>query len=525
MANPGHLAILNNGRDVWNKWREENAAVEPDLIKANFEGAKLYGFNLKCANLNGSNLKGAKLYGSNLEGSNLRGTHLEGAKLYGSNLKGSNLEGAKLYGSNLEGSNLMKSNLMGAKLCEANLKEAHLHGSNLDGANLESANLEGANLEGANLYRAILLGSNMNGAYLNGSNLEGANLNGAHLNGSNLKEANLKEANLKEANLKEAHLHGANLEGSNLEGANLERAYLDRSNLKKADLKHTDISIASLIDANLDGANLTGAKLWEATRSGWSIKDVICEYVYFDREGKHKTEFAPGEFERLYSEKARIVLQYKDGLTRFELATLPMLIQFVERNHPGCRLRWKSFQEDAGGESATIVIEDLGNCEEEKLRAEVEGLKNQIREKEERLLAARSEYEGLQKFMFNAMKEFSMLNVNIEGDNYGPIGKKSKVERQIINNHDPAAISNLINEILAIRTDIVQVLSPEQSVDFDAAIKDLQAQVVSPQKDQDSFKKGLTKLGGFVLKAMEHGANLSTIATAFQAFGIHLPFG
>jgi hypothetical protein len=32
MASPEHLAILEKGVDVWNKWREENPDIEPDLI-------------------------------------------------------------------------------------------------------------------------------------------------------------------------------------------------------------------------------------------------------------------------------------------------------------------------------------------------------------------------------------------------------------------------------------------------------------------------------------------------------------
>ena len=31
MANPEHLEILKQGVDVWNRWREENPEVKPDL--------------------------------------------------------------------------------------------------------------------------------------------------------------------------------------------------------------------------------------------------------------------------------------------------------------------------------------------------------------------------------------------------------------------------------------------------------------------------------------------------------------
>lgn len=31
MANPEHVEILKQGVDVWNRWREENPEVVPDL--------------------------------------------------------------------------------------------------------------------------------------------------------------------------------------------------------------------------------------------------------------------------------------------------------------------------------------------------------------------------------------------------------------------------------------------------------------------------------------------------------------
>ena len=34
MANPEHLAILNQGVEKWNEWREERPDVEPSLGEA-----------------------------------------------------------------------------------------------------------------------------------------------------------------------------------------------------------------------------------------------------------------------------------------------------------------------------------------------------------------------------------------------------------------------------------------------------------------------------------------------------------
>ncbi|MEK7674001.1 MAG: hypothetical protein AAB371_02285 [Patescibacteria group bacterium] len=46
MANQEHLAILRNGVDVWNEWREKNPDVTPDL-----SGLKLRNVDLRRMNL------------------------------------------------------------------------------------------------------------------------------------------------------------------------------------------------------------------------------------------------------------------------------------------------------------------------------------------------------------------------------------------------------------------------------------------------------------------------------------------
>jgi len=36
MADPTHLEILLKGPECWNKWREENPAIHPDLSNIDF---------------------------------------------------------------------------------------------------------------------------------------------------------------------------------------------------------------------------------------------------------------------------------------------------------------------------------------------------------------------------------------------------------------------------------------------------------------------------------------------------------
>ncbi len=184
MADPKHLKILKQGVAVWNKWRDDNPDIHPELSKA-----YLIRTVLTEANLNGVNLSKGKLIEADLRGGDLSMANFSRANLTGANLSGTNLRGANLIGANLRG----------ADLRGANLHEANLHMANLNVANLNVVNL--------------------NGADLNGANLTGANLGGTDLTGARLPDADLADADLTRANLSETKLHEANLSGANLADA------------------------------------------------------------------------------------------------------------------------------------------------------------------------------------------------------------------------------------------------------------------------------------------------------------------
>lgn len=138
MANQKHLEIFKQGVEVWNRWRKDNPAVQPDLSRA-----KLNELTLRKANLMDANLSRADFSGSDL------------------------------WQAQLRRSSFYLSNLSGASLVDANFKGAYLRLANLREADLSEANLRGAMLRGADLYKATL-----KGAYLVGTNLGEAILNG-----------------------------------------------------------------------------------------------------------------------------------------------------------------------------------------------------------------------------------------------------------------------------------------------------------------------------------------------------------
>ncbi|NTW82585.1 MAG: toll/interleukin-1 receptor domain-containing protein [Chlorobiaceae bacterium] len=147
MANPEHLAILKQGVEVWNKWREEHPEIIPDLIGADLKGACLVSVRSEGTDFREHRLEGTEtildiLKEPDLIGANFQGASFDGAILERANLEQADLRGTNLKGANLKGAKLVRADLRGANLERANLKEADLRGANLEGVNFNGANLE-----------------------------------------------------------------------------------------------------------------------------------------------------------------------------------------------------------------------------------------------------------------------------------------------------------------------------------------------------------------------------------------------
>jgi uncharacterized protein YjbI with pentapeptide repeats len=328
MGKTTHLEILKQGVDAWNQWRNEQPSIPIDLSSGVFSGDDLRGANLSRAVLTKSNLRGADLRGADLRGATLYTANLTGARLGGADLSRANLSWSDLRGTDFHDADLHGAGFRGAKFGETNLSGTDLSGADVSGADFGAVNLSGADLSRVNLRET-------------------------RISGANLSEANLSGASLSNLDLSEVNLSGADLSRTDLREVNLSAAICERANFSGADL-----SLARLLGANLDGATLTGARLWETQRAGWSIKGVICESVYWNEVGKELTIYGPGDFERLYAEKIKVLVRYPDGISPLEVVTLPSLIRHLEASRPGCRLRFESIQDGPGGAVVTIVVEE-----------------------------------------------------------------------------------------------------------------------------------------------------------------------
>lgn len=125
MANPEHLAILKKGVEAWNRWRQVNPEVRPDL-----GGVNIYGLKINKADLRQADLRRADLRMAELNESQLSSANLDGADLMQVQLKKADLRRATLYRTNLGGAQLDGANLMEAQLVVANISVADLKDAN-----------------------------------------------------------------------------------------------------------------------------------------------------------------------------------------------------------------------------------------------------------------------------------------------------------------------------------------------------------------------------------------------------------
>ena len=116
MANKEHLAILKQGVEVWNKWRQENTGIRPDLSHANLIGANLIGANLSNADLSNAGLSDANLRSANLSASDLRFAHLKNTVFSLANLSDAKLREAALWAANLSETQLYNADFTNAQL-------------------------------------------------------------------------------------------------------------------------------------------------------------------------------------------------------------------------------------------------------------------------------------------------------------------------------------------------------------------------------------------------------------------------
>jgi uncharacterized protein YjbI with pentapeptide repeats len=475
MAKPEHVAKLREGANAWNEWRDQHPGEKIDLSGAVFERAEWNNIALGQYNLRGANLREVKLRGSEKERPNLAGVILRDADLSGAvlvradlmnaNLRGAVLDGAELNDANLRDAILEKADLSGAIMIRTNLSAARLSKANLESANLKDATLVGADLSEAKLWKANLSHAQLGSANLRWADLRdayavSADLSEANLNSANLRFANLSKSNLSGADLRAAHADYADLSEANLTGAALFRTGLNTADLSRAKLTGADLRAATLLQAKLNEAILNDAMLWETQRGGWIIEGIVCKRAFWDKNAKDPTTYEPGEFERLHSDQACIELFYQGGVSKFELNTLPALLQHLASLHQGANIRLKSIEETGGGAKISISVGDSDPETVEKIRTDaVKVYQAQLALRDNEILRLDTEKKYLESFvserlikaMLTATTQQNVFNAPVYGAAF-PSGNAKVELHQSFN--DNSAILALLDKIMERREDL-----------------------------------------------------------------------
>ena len=241
MAYVGHEAVLNEGVEAWNQWRNAHPKIAPDLSDLV---------------LSGLNIRGANFSNTIMNGCDLNNTDLRGVKFDGANLSDANLSDVNLSSANLRSADLRGSDLRGAWLSNANLRDANLRDTQLSHADLSNTDLHGADLRHANIS-----GTNLNYADLRYANMSAADLTGATFIGADLRDAIFAGANLSDTDFRQANLSGADLRNTNLQGS-------------------------ILIKANLDQADISGSRIYGITAWNLDLNDTIQNSLIISPEGE-----------------------------------------------------------------------------------------------------------------------------------------------------------------------------------------------------------------------------------------------
>jgi uncharacterized protein YjbI with pentapeptide repeats len=196
----------------------------------------------------------------------LRSANLAHTDLSGMPFRQARFEGAVLFGANLREADCFFAHFTGADLREtqwsgANLAMARMRGVRLNGADLTGVSLRQCWLPEADCANTRFDGADLSLSQMDQVDLHEAVLTGAKLVGAKLPDADVRAAKLTSADLRSAHLERTLLDAADAHDANWEGAWCDGASFAGADLRGCDLRGARLVGAQLGGASLAGGRL------------------------------------------------------------------------------------------------------------------------------------------------------------------------------------------------------------------------------------------------------------------------
>lgn len=337
--NKRHLAMLKKGAKAWNKWREKNPHIIPQLSGINIYYNKLDNYNLSDANFAGLtsvlvSFKRANLCRANLEKANIKECSLLEADLTEANLRKINIIDSELNQAIFIKSNLSEASIIYSKLVQVNFEEAEISKVEFNHLDLSKAILKKAEIIDSKLTEVDLTEANLNEAFLNKTTLRNCYVYGA----------TFLQTSFDDIDNQGIYISPEKNKGLSIENLLLSQCtYLQRYNrseikkfIKKFALEEEIIKLGSiLVDKYGEYDNINNYYIY----NNFNCANSHLPYINILRHNNYfKIDFSPNYSNRNYSsvEKVgnRTILQIIDGIieSNFKLEDVEYLRQIVGLN-------------------------------------------------------------------------------------------------------------------------------------------------------------------------------------------------
>lgn len=229
-----------------------------------------------------------------------------------------------------------------------NLARRNLSGACFIGTLPEGMVFSYSDLSKADISPASLMNIDFSKCNLISADFSFSNMSCCNFTDSDLADSNFSKVNMACCIFDRSTAHRANFEDSKLMGSSFRHASLTQINLSGAaaidcDLTDANLTASMLVGADLSESALTGTRLYGTARTDWSVKDVKCQYVYWDREGKERfppdNDFHEGEFYTQYRPYAEFSYTFKEGITPLDLMLATHIVEQINAAGMGFKIK------------------------------------------------------------------------------------------------------------------------------------------------------------------------------------------
>jgi uncharacterized protein YjbI with pentapeptide repeats len=317
---------------------------------------------------------------------------------------------------------LNKGKLKWNKWCET-IEEGYFDLSDLD---LSNKDLSGYNLKFINASN---------------TNFENCKLIETDFSHSSLTKANFNNSNLTKAIFFNCDMPESILTNVVAKESDFYQALMEQSDLSNSNFENAQFAMSRLSSVKLDNSNISGIKLWDSQRTLWSIKNIVCTHSFWGELVAHlKSNYSPGEFEKLHTYTPTVKLFFENGINPIEIYSVSHLISKTQTKFNNCNLRLSEISEVGKGAVANIKIISVESGEKKQLENVLNSIPKFIRDKEIYKLQIKN--ETLEQIIDKFISQDS-LSINVKSKNSNTIINTGKNNKLLINPKREKLVSEL----------------------------------------------------------------------------------